>query len=364
MNLSLRSLLNLSDRPALSALRRSFFIAAAALGLGLSLASACDSKGLGQETCSPGETKDVGCNTCICEGGFFSCTQGSCYEPCANRGCGDLCTLCDPNDKDCVETDNIKVCDPQGVCGGTNPGLCVDEYDPCADKLCGASCTECAPDDPECAEDGVIKACDPDGKCVAETEELCGGGEAYDPCEDKSCGDHCFLCPPEDPECTEDAVVKACDPDGICVAESEELCGGATHNPCEGKSCGDSCTLCPPDEPECIEPANIKACDPDGICVADDESGTLCGDTCEGKSCGDQCFVCPQDADCVCDPDGICVAETEDLCINTYDPCGEKLCGEQCTLCDPEDPECTEDDVLKGCSIDGFCVPDDGFLCR
>ena len=65
-----------------------------------------------------------------------------------------------------------------------------------------------------------------------------------------------------------------------------------------------------------------------------------------------------------CDPDGMCVAETEELCVNIYDPCGDKLCGQQCTICDPEDPDCVEDDVLRGCSIEGFCVLDNGFLCR
>ncbi len=44
------------------------------------------------------------------------------------------------------------------------------------------------------------------------------GGEAYDPCAGKACGDGCSVCPPDDADCVETAVVKMCDADGKCAA--------------------------------------------------------------------------------------------------------------------------------------------------
>lgn len=43
-----------------------------------------------------------------------------------------------------------------------------------------------------------------------------GDDESYDPCEEKEEGDPCQLCPPDDPECTETAVIKVCDEVGEC----------------------------------------------------------------------------------------------------------------------------------------------------
>ena len=42
--------------------------------------------------------------------------DGGEYDPCAGKSLGDLCSLCDPADADCVETAVTKVCDASGVC--------------------------------------------------------------------------------------------------------------------------------------------------------------------------------------------------------------------------------------------------------
>jgi hypothetical protein len=46
-------------------------------------------------------------------------------------------------------------------------------YDPCAGKACGDTCSLCAPDDPDCMETAEVKACNADGACVSETGDLC-----------------------------------------------------------------------------------------------------------------------------------------------------------------------------------------------
>lgn len=51
---------------------------------------------------------------------FPSCTTPTMYDPCANKMCGDQCTLCDPNVPDCVETADIKACDTDGICKTAN----------------------------------------------------------------------------------------------------------------------------------------------------------------------------------------------------------------------------------------------------
>ena len=40
------------------------------------------------------------------------------YDPCEDKDEGETCELCPPDDEDCVETADIKVCDADGVCGG------------------------------------------------------------------------------------------------------------------------------------------------------------------------------------------------------------------------------------------------------
>lgn len=46
-------------------------------------------------------------------------------------------------------------------------------YDPCAGKRCGEACSLCAPDDPDCMETAEVKACNDSGVCVSDTGDLC-----------------------------------------------------------------------------------------------------------------------------------------------------------------------------------------------
>ena len=67
----------------------------------------------------------------------FGCVDGAClpepgdaYDPCADKACGETCSICDPTDNDCMETAEVKGCNHSGVCqGGFDPGLCA--YEPC-----------------------------------------------------------------------------------------------------------------------------------------------------------------------------------------------------------------------------------------
>jgi hypothetical protein len=95
-------------------------------------------------------------------------------------------------------------------------------YEPCADKGCGEDCALCAPDDPMCVETAVPKACDPSGICtdaVVTCDEPVDAGGAYDPCAGKACGESCRLCPPTDINCFEPAVIKQCNLAGKCNSD-------------------------------------------------------------------------------------------------------------------------------------------------
>jgi hypothetical protein len=91
-------------------------------------------------------------------------------------------------------------------------------------------------------------------------------GATYEPCAAKACGDSCRVCPPDDPNCFETAVLKQCNAQGACVP-GRATCGGATYSPCGGKACGDSCRVCPPDDLNCFETAVLKQCNAQGACV-------------------------------------------------------------------------------------------------
>src|SRR5262245_1219841 len=50
-----------------------------------------------------------------------------------------------------------------GAGGGSTGG--TPAWDPCSGKVCGAQCSVCPPDDKNCVEDMSIKVCDASGKC-------------------------------------------------------------------------------------------------------------------------------------------------------------------------------------------------------
>jgi hypothetical protein len=117
------------------------------------------------------------------------------------------------------------------------------------------------------------------------------GSVFYDPCAGKACGDRCTLCAPDATDCVETADLKGCTAEGACVSVGlwcptgpsscipVPVCGA--NMPCSGKKCGDTCHLCPPNDPTCVEDAVVKACAMDGTCVP---SGTYCP-TAPGGSC-------------------------------------------------------------------------------
>lgn len=53
---------------------------------------------------------------------------------------------------------------------------------------------------------------------------LAGGCGAYDPCEDKSCGDPCTVCDPDDASCVETAETKVCNQNQVCVSAQPPVC--------------------------------------------------------------------------------------------------------------------------------------------
>jgi hypothetical protein len=235
------------------------------------------------------------------------------YRPCANKACGDRCTICDPNDTSCNEDAVVKQCNAAGVCKAA-PATCgKTPYNPCANKKCGDSCKLCDPNDPNCNETAVVKLCNAAGQCLS-LPPSCGG--AYDPCANKKCGDSCKLCDPNDTSCNEDAVVKQCTAEGICKA-APATCGETSYDPCANKKCGDSCKLCDPNDPNCTETGVLKQCTAEGICKA---APATCGET-------------------------------------SYDPCANKKCGDSCKLCDPNDSNCDETMVVKVCDANGKCTP-------
>src|SRR5262249_19045446 len=96
---------------------------------------------------------------------------GPAYQPCAGKTCGQSCSLCAPNDPNCAETAVLKFCHADGACKDYAPA-CIPPpppppYQPCANKACGQSCTVCNPADPNCMETAVLKQCNAQGQCNA-----------------------------------------------------------------------------------------------------------------------------------------------------------------------------------------------------
>lgn len=81
-----------------------------------------------------------------------------------------ICRICD--DGSCA--DPVVSCNPDGSCGDVS-FVCPDqEYEPCAGKQDGDSCTVCDPKDRDCVETAVVKECRY-GECVPATGGSCSG---------------------------------------------------------------------------------------------------------------------------------------------------------------------------------------------
>ncbi len=197
--------------------------------------------------------------------------------------------------------------------GGTPPA-----YDACAGKACGETCTVCPPDAKDCAETAVVKACDPLGRCVAWTDGLCASSE----CAGKPCGTQCAYpdlpCLHATPPCLPPVGPGYCDPSGACMQGYPPPPGACSAPPapswgCVGKACGDSCGYCPPgqDPATCPVPTfAATACDAQHQCVSAITVTCSPQAACQGKACGAACETCPgcmRPAAMSCDASGACV---------------------------------------------------------
>ena len=72
------------------------------------------------------------------------------------------------------------------------------------------------------AEGGADEAGADEGAADEGAADEAGADEGgdYDPCAGKSCGEQCSVCPPDDADCVETAVVKQCNAAGECSAEA------------------------------------------------------------------------------------------------------------------------------------------------
>ena len=185
----------------------------------------------------------------------------------------------------------------------------------------------------------------------------------FNDCANKVCGERCVLCDPNDRDCSETAEDKACNEDGVCVADTPNLI-------CDS---GPTC-----DELERTYRASVSdasACRVDADCqVLNGQCGVGVGGCYEaanmtlsqsdldmiGRQYGEQCMgpVCscpPPPSGAVCNA-GICELRVEPPV--DYNPCRGKICGDQCTICAPNDPDCIETDEIKACNGEGRCVPE------
>jgi hypothetical protein len=96
--------------------------------------------------------------------------RAHCPEDCAVI---DICKLCD--DDSCAAPQ--VACNPDGSCGATTFVCETEVYDPCAGKQSGDACTVCDPQDPDCIETAVVKECQ-GGKCVPAGGTCSGQGES------------------------------------------------------------------------------------------------------------------------------------------------------------------------------------------
>lgn len=185
-------------------------------------------------------------------GGCGDATSG--FDPCAGKECLDSCHLCAPDDRNCAETADAKVCDAAGRCVPFGPAIVCTPPDPCAGKACGNACVIEAPcrfENPPCMLPDVAGQCDAGGACVPGGAFSC---PPADSCMDRGCGVPCAAMDMMGPT--------ACDGSGSCVPPSMLTCMPPT-DPCAGKSCGDECDLC---GGMCMFPA-ATVCDRNGRCV-------------------------------------------------------------------------------------------------
>ena len=176
------------------------------------------------------------------------------WEPCADKGCGEPCSVCSP-DLGCPELP--LTCGVDGICSQ----FFSCEWDPCPGNLeCGTPCSPCHPNDFGCQIDGAW-FCDGASTCMPAGSVVCP--PSYQPCAGKACGELCSICDPFAGPCPDQGVFLACWDDQLCW-DVPPPCGWV---PCIGRSCGEPCSPCDPMDPGCTEPPDSKLCDASGACV-------------------------------------------------------------------------------------------------
>lgn len=200
---------------------------------------------------------------------------------CAGKPCGALCSDCRPGEP-CPEV--AKYCSAGGACEQAYPLCEVVRCEGNADCVKPEGpCQQCADGTYACPSASCIG-----GLCISSFDSCpaqeCGRAEDCSvptaPCQ--PCGDGSFACPQ--------------------VACEEFKCkpvipGCSGYSPCAGKACGESCTQCAPNDPACSETAVLKTCDANGHCTP---GQAQCGHRCQVDS------DCPAIEICKSCPGGGC----------------------------------------------------------
>jgi len=156
------------------------------------------------------------------------------YDPCASKACGDTCTLCEPGVAGCVETANLKGCDPTGQCVSWTSTLCTPSIASCAGAPCGQECVvepPCRTATPPCMAPSRMGLCDGDGGCETRLPAGPGFCAPRSPawgCQGKACGDSCGWCPSgADPTTCPwpTFAATACDAHLQCITDGTFTCG-------------------------------------------------------------------------------------------------------------------------------------------
>ncbi len=330
-----------------------------------------------------------------CEGDDCPCQGTDCeaeYDACEDKACGEPCEPCAPGDEDCADNDEVYECNGNGECDDF-----VSETERCSSadcqdrdpEDCGDYCTtlSASPVGLNPREDTTALGCDAGELACGEAEtcalddagacwrfsntclplgfvelgcgdaRCCEGDECtgeYDPCAGTACGDACQECAPNDPDCDETDVEKACNADGECqsgpVVCENPSCDGVDADSCEDEGCG-TITGTPAPENPATEPTALGCLEPDTGC----DDAITCALDGDGECWRFSNGCTPAGFEQVTCFQAACCEEDECDEVMPYDPCDGKSCGDDCQLCAPGAEDCTETAVEKYCNPEGEC---------
>lgn len=289
------------------------------------------------------------CPTAKCEAGKCVMQQPDCPKAeCASDGdCAvpmGPCQVCPDQSTSCPSAACI-----EGVCSVSMPGC--GAWAPCADKKCGETCSLCDPTDPNCAMPDVEMFCDAKGGCAVQYPQ-CGIAQCASDADCVSIMAPCTLCPDGTEACPSTACVN-----GVCESA---MPGCKGFSPCDGKKCGETCSPCDPADPNCVAPGVMMYCDAAGTCgMAFPTCQQQCASDADCPQMGMPCITCPDNSQAC--PTSACIegqcAYAVPGCKGGYNSCAGKSCGALCTVCDPADPTCVETGIVKFCTAEGTCGP-------